>query len=95
MRKSRFSEDQILAILERAEIDRNIRGVCQAHGISEQTFYRWKGKSRKSTLQRDRRLRLLEDENRRLRELVVEQSLDIQALKSALEQGRDDPEPHA
>jgi putative transposase len=87
MRKSRFTDDQILAILQRAETERNIRGVCEANGISEQTFYRWKAKYRPARMQNDRRLRSLEDENRRLRELVVEQSLDIQALKAALERG--------
>jgi putative transposase len=87
MRKSRFTDEQILAILQKAEVERNIRGVCQANGISEQTFYRWKAKYRTARAHGDRRLRSLEDENRRLRELVVEQSLDIQALRAALEQG--------
>jgi putative transposase len=87
MRKSRFTDEQILAILQKAEVERNIRGVCQANGISEQTFYRWKAKYRTARMHGDRRLRSLEDENRRLRELVVEQSLDIQALRAALERG--------
>ena len=93
MRKSRFTDEQILAILERAEVERNIRSVCQANGISEQTFYRWKAKYRTARLQGDRRLRSLEDENRRLRELVVEQSLDIQALRAALERGGSEAQP--
>lgn len=93
MRKSRFTDDQILAILQRAETERNIRGVCLDSGISEQTFYRWKAKYRTVRMQSDRRLRSLEDENRRLRELVVEQSLDIQALKAALERGGSEVQP--
>ena len=67
MRKSRFTDDQILAILQRAETERNIRGVCLDSGISEQTFYRWKAKYRTVRMQSDRRLRSLEDENRRLK----------------------------
>jgi putative transposase len=93
MRKSRFTDEQILAILQQAEAERNIRSVCQANGISEQTFYRWKAKYRTARMQGDRRLRSLEDENRRLRELVVEQSLDIQALRAALERGGSEAQP--
>jgi putative transposase len=89
MRKSRFTEEQILTILHRAEAQRNVRAVCQVSGISEQTYYRWKAKYRSAITTRERRLRSLEEENRRLRELVVEQSLDIQALKAALERGGD------
>ena len=83
MRKSRFTDDQILAILQRAETERNIRGVCLDSGISEQTFYRWKAKYRTVRMQSDRRLR----------SLVAEQTLDIQALKAALERGGSEVQP--
>jgi putative transposase len=85
MRRSRFTPDEIANILNQGDSQRNVRALCRTHGISEQTYYRWKAKYRGPDAAGDRRLRSLEDENRRLRHLVVEQSLDIQALKAALE----------
>ena len=59
--------------------------VCRKHGISDATFYKWKNKFGGMDVSEARRLRTLEDENRRLKTMVADQALDIQALKAVLE----------
>jgi putative transposase len=58
--------------------------LCRQHGICEQTYYRWKAKYGGLEVSEARRLRQLEDENRRLKQMVAEQALDLQALKAVL-----------
>jgi putative transposase len=82
MRKSRFSEEQIIKILKEKEAGAKLAELCRRHGISEQTFHRWKAKFGGMEITDARRLKQLEDENRRLKHLVADLTLDNQALKA-------------
>jgi putative transposase len=84
MRKSRFSEDQIVGILKEHAAGEPTGSVCRRHGISQQTLYRWKQKYDGLEGNELRRLKALEEENARLKRLVAEQALDNQALKELL-----------
>ena len=81
MRKSRFSEEQIIGVLREQESGATTAEVCRRHGISEQTFYRWKQKYGGLERGEATRLKALEEENARLKRLVAEQALDNQILK--------------
>ena len=82
--KKRYSEEQIVRILGEAARG-NVAGVCRKHGISDQTYYNWKKKYDGMGVADVRRLRLLDEENRKLKRLLAEKELDIDALKALLE----------
>ena len=83
--KKRFSEEQIVRILRQAEAaDQTVAEVCKQHGISEQTWYRWKKKFGQMNVPDVRRLRELEKENTRLKRIVAERDLEIDAMKEVL-----------
>jgi putative transposase len=84
MKRSQFTDEQILAIVKEGEAGRKVADVCRAHGITEQTYYRWKAKYGGMELSELQRLKQVEDENRRLKHIVAEQTLDIQALKAVV-----------
>ena len=84
MKRSRFSEEQIIGILREQEAGATTAEVCRRHGVSEQSFYRWKSKYRGMGPSDAQRLRTVEDENRRLKKLLAESMLDVAALKDLL-----------
>ena len=84
MRKSRYSEEQIILALKEHEAGRTTAQICRKLGVSEQTFYRWKAKFGGMEVADAKRLKGLEDENRRLKQLVGELSLDNQGLRFLL-----------
>ena len=84
MKKTRFTEEQIAFALRQAEMGVSIKEVCRKLGVSEQTFYRWKKKFAGMGVAEVRRLQQLEEENRRLKQLVADLSLDRAMLQDAL-----------
>lgn len=84
MKRKRFKEEQIIAILKEAEAGAKVLDLCRKHGISDATFYNWKAKYAGMTVAELRRLRELETENTKLKRIVADQALDISALKDLL-----------
>jgi putative transposase len=84
MRRSKFSENQIIAILKDVEKGRNVKDVCRDSSISEATYYQWKSKYGGMEASDIRRLRDLEDENRRLKQMYADLSLENRALKDVI-----------
>ena len=84
MRRSRFKEEQIIATLKEHEAGAATGELCRRLGVSEQTLYRWKRKYGGLAVSEARRLRVLEEENARLKRLVAEQALDVQDLRDVL-----------
>ena len=83
MRGKRFSTEQIINILKEADAGLATTDLCRKHGISGATYYNWKAKYGDMTVSDARRLKELEEQNRRLKKLVADQALDIQMLKEA------------
>ena len=81
MKKSRFSEEQIIAVLKEQEAGMATADVCRRHGISSATFYKWKAKYGGLEVSDARRLRSLEEENARLKRLLADAMLDNAMLK--------------
>ena len=84
MQGKRHSEEQIIGVLKQAQAGVKTAEICRQHGVSEQTFYRWKAKYGGLELSEAKRPRQLKDENRKLKQLVAELSLDKQALQDVL-----------
>jgi putative transposase len=84
MRKSRYSEEQIIGILKRVERGQPLADVCREAGISDATYYRWKAQYGGLEVNQLRRLRQLEDENRQLKQVVADLTLDNRALKDVV-----------
>jgi putative transposase len=84
MKKSRFSEAQILGILRQQDQGQMVAQICREHGISDPTFYGWKSKFGGMSVSALQRLKPLEDENRRLKQLYAELSLENQVIKEVL-----------
>lgn len=81
MKRSRFTEEQIIGILKEQEAGAKTADVCRRHGVSEATFYKWKAKYGGLEVSEAKRLKTLEDENARLKKLLAEAMLDNAMLK--------------
>jgi putative transposase len=84
MKRSRFTEDQIIGVLKEHQSGIPTAELCRKHGISEATFYNWRNHYGGMEVSDARRLKSLEDENRRLKKLLAESMLDVATLKEAL-----------
>ena len=80
----RYTEEQIIAVLSEAKAGARTVDLCRKHGMSDATFYNWKAKYAGLTVSELKRLKSLEDENRRLKQIVGQQALDNWALKELL-----------
>lgn len=84
MKKVRYSEEQIIGILREAEAGIAVTELCRKYGISDQTYYNWRAKYGGMTVSDARKLKQIEDENRRLKHIVADLTLDNQALKAVI-----------
>ena len=84
MKAKKYSEEQIIGALQEVDRGSKVDDVCRRLGVSKVTFYRWKAKFSGMQVSDAKRLRQFEDENRRLKHMVADQALDIQALKAVV-----------
>ena len=84
MKQSHFTEEQIIGVLKQGEAGVKTAEICRQQGISSATYYKWKAKYGGLEVSEARRLKQLEDENRRLKQIVADLTLDNQALKTVL-----------
>lgn len=84
MKKSRFSEEQIIGILKEHQAGIVVAEICRKHGISDATFYTWRSKYGGLEVSDAKRLKSLEEENRKLKKLLAESMLDVATLREAL-----------
>lgn len=85
MKKTRYTESQIIKVLNEVEGGRMVKDVCREYGISDATYYNWKSKYGGMTASDIRKLKDLEDENRRLKRMYADLSLQHEALKDVIE----------
>jgi putative transposase len=84
MKAKQYTEEQIIAVLKEAEAGVKVADLCRKYGMSDATYYNWKAKYSGLTVSELKRLKALEEENRRLKQIVAEQALDNRALKELL-----------
>jgi putative transposase len=84
LKARQYTEEQIIAVLKEGEAGTPVSELCRKHGMSDATYYNWKSKYSGMTVNDLKKLKALEDENRRLKQIVAEQALDIRALKDLL-----------
>lgn len=84
MKARQYTEEQIIAVLKEGEAGAKVADLCRKYGMSDATYYNWKSKYSGMTVSDLKRLKALEEENRRLKQIVGEQALDIRALKDLL-----------
>jgi len=84
MVRKQYTEEQIIAVLKEADAGAKIGDLCRKYGMSDATYYNWKTKYAGLTVSELKRLKALEEENRRLKQIVAEQALDNRALKELL-----------
>lgn len=84
MKPRRFTEEQIIGILKQAQAGMKIVDLCRTHGISDATFYNWRSKYGGMEVSEAKRLRVLEDENKKLKQMLADTMLENRAIKDVL-----------